>query len=133
LQVGDHVAQLLEVLALKQRLALDHHQHVELGRGEALGDFLVLLVFDRVGTEQLAERIVDLDPLDAERRADAQQREDDARQHRRANADQPDPLQPECNARQLPARLVGVEIASIHIVHVVSVLGRRSGARLHRR
>ena len=35
LQVGDEVAELLQVVARQQRLALDHDQHVEFGRREA--------------------------------------------------------------------------------------------------
>ena len=95
LQVGDEVAQLLERVALEQRLALDHDQHVELARGEALRHLLVLLELGRVGAEQLAQRIVDLDALDAERGQDREDRHDDRGDDRKAQRDQPDPLDPE--------------------------------------
>ena len=74
LQVGDEIAQLFEIVARQQRLAFDHDQHVEFGRREALGFRFVLLVVLGIGAEQLAERIVDLDALDAEDRADDQRR-----------------------------------------------------------
>ena len=79
LQVGDEIAQLLEIVARQQRLALDHDQDVEFGRREALRLRLVLLVFLGVGAEQLAERIVDLDAVDAEDRADDQDDQDRCR------------------------------------------------------
>ena len=82
LQVGDHVADLLEVVARQQRLAFDHDQHVEFGRREALGHGLVLLVVLGIGAEQLAERVVDLDAIDAEKRRDEQRHQHDAGQDR---------------------------------------------------
>ena len=57
---------LLERIALEQVRGLDRHQHVEFGRRETLRHLFILLEFRRVGAEQLAERIVDLDPHDAE-------------------------------------------------------------------
>jgi hypothetical protein len=72
LQIGDEIAQFLEIFALEQRLALDHDQHVEFDRREALGFRFVLAVFPGIGAEQLAERVVDLDAIDAEQRADNQ-------------------------------------------------------------
>jgi hypothetical protein len=69
LQVGDDVAQLLDGIALEQRLALDDDQHVVFARGKPARDLLVLSELGRVAAEQLAERIVDLQPIDAERRA----------------------------------------------------------------
>ena len=98
LQVGDEIAQLFEVFALEQRLALDHHQHVEFDGRKALGLGLVLPVFLGIGPEQLAQRIVDLDAVDTEQRGDEQADENDAGQDRRLNGDQPQPLQPEGDA-----------------------------------
>ena len=51
-----------------------------------------------VGPEQLAERVVDLDAVDAEHRPHHQDREDDARDDRRLHRDQAEPLQPERDA-----------------------------------
>ena len=98
LQVGDQIAQLFEVFALEQRLALDHDQHVEFDRREALGLGLVLPVFLGIGPEQLAQRVVDLDAVDTEQRGDEQADENDAGQDRPLNGDQPQPLQPEGDA-----------------------------------
>ena len=98
LQVGHEVAQLLEIGARKQHLAFDHHQHVEFGRREALGFRFVLLVVLGIGAKQLAQRIVDLDAVDTEQRADDQHDENDAGQDRRLHRDQADPLQPERDA-----------------------------------
>ena len=98
LQVGDHVADLFEVLAGQQRLALDHDQHVEFGRREALGHGLVLLVVLGIGTEQLAQGVVDLDPVDAKDRSHDQRGENDHGQDRRLDRDQPHTLEPEGDA-----------------------------------
>ena len=106
LQVGDHVADLFEVLAGQQRLALDHDQHVEFGRREALGHGLVLLVVLGIGAEQLAQRVVDLDPLDAEERSHDQHGENDHRQDRRLDRDQAHALQPEGDALARRRRLL---------------------------
>jgi hypothetical protein len=106
LQVGDHVANLFEVFAGHQRLALDHDQHVEFGRREALGDGLVLLVVLRVGAEQLAQRVVDLDALDAEQRRHEQHDEDDHGYDRRLDRNQPHPLEPEGDALARRRRLL---------------------------
>jgi len=77
LQIGDHVAHFFEVVARQERLALDHDQHVELGRRKALGHRLVLLEILGVGAEQLAQGVVDLDALDAEHRGDHQREQND--------------------------------------------------------
>ena len=106
LQVGDHVADLLEVLARQQRLALDHDQHVEFGRREALGHRLVLLVVLGIGTEQLAQRVVDLDPVDPEDRSHHQHGQNDHRHDRRLDRDQPHALQPEGDALARRRRLL---------------------------
>ena len=98
LQVGDHVAHLFEVVARKQRLALDHDQHVELGRREALRHRLVLLEVLGIGAEQLAQRIVDLDALDAEHGTDHQRQQNDDGDDRRLDRDQPHLLEPEGDA-----------------------------------
>ncbi len=50
----------------------------------------------------MAQRIVDLDAVDAERRADDQPDQNDAGQDRRLNRDQPDPLQAEGDASHRP-------------------------------
>ena len=94
LEIGDRVAQLRELVAVEQVLPLDDDQHVELARRETGGDLLVLLEFGRVGPEQLAQRIVDLEPVEAEHRADHQQGEDDRADDRGAQRDQPDALDP---------------------------------------
>ena len=110
MQVGDHVADLFEVLAGQQRLALDHDQHVEFGRREALGDGLVLLVVLGIGAEQLAQRIVDLDPLDAEQRSHHQRGENDHRHDRRLDRDQPHPLESEGDALARGRLLGGLDV-----------------------
>ena len=66
-------------VALEQLVALDDDQHVEFARGKAVRDLLVGLVFGRVGAEQLAERIVDLQPLEADCGGAEQDDEDAAR------------------------------------------------------
>lgn len=102
MQVGHEITQLLEIFPRKQRLAFDNDQHVEFGRWEALGFRFVLTVFLGIGPEQLAEGIVDLDPLDPEDRADNQRHENDAGQDRRLNRDQAYPFQSEGDARGWP-------------------------------
>ena len=79
LNVGDKIAQLLQRRTRQQRLALDHDQHVELGRRKALGDLLVLAEFLGVRAEQLAQRVIDLDALEPEERADAKDQQDHER------------------------------------------------------
>ena len=73
LKVGDEIAELLDRLPRHQVLALDHHQDVEFAGGEALGHLFVLPKLLGVGAKQLAQRVVDLDALDAEGGDDAKQ------------------------------------------------------------
>ena len=101
LQVGDQIPQLLEIAARKQRFAFDHDQHIEFRCRKTLGLRFVLLVVLGIGAEQLAQRIVDLDALDAEDRTDDQGDENHAGQHRRPDRDQADALQPESDAQPL--------------------------------
>ncbi len=95
LQVSDEIAQLLQVAPFQKGLALDHDENVELLRRELLRDLFVLAEFAGVGTEELRQRIVDLDAVDAENGADHQGKQDDAGHNRGADGDQPEPLQPE--------------------------------------
>ena len=89
-------------LALEQRLALDHDEHVEFARREALRHLLVLPEFRRVGAEQLAERIVDLDARDAEPRGDARTPATiSVTSERKAQRDEADPLEPERDAMRV--------------------------------
>ena len=78
-----------------QDVALDDDQDVVLGRGEALGDFLVLLELGRIGTEELAQRIVDLDPHQAEYRGDGNEDGEDGDRHRTTQRKQADLLDAE--------------------------------------
>ena len=57
----DEIAQLFDRLPGEQRLAFDHHEHVEFARRKTPRHFFILLELGRVRTEQLAERIIDLD------------------------------------------------------------------------
>jgi hypothetical protein len=98
LQVGDEVAQFLQIVAREQVLAFDHGQDVEFLCREFLRHVFVLVEFLAVGAEQLAERVVDLDAVDAERGADEQNHEDDAGQDRRLHREQAEPRNPERDA-----------------------------------
>ena len=118
LQVGDHVAQLFEVLARQQRLALDHDQHVELGRREAFRHRLVLLVVLGIRTEQLRQRIVDLDAINAEYGSNQQRGQHDHRHDRRLDREQPDSLQAEGDAGAC-ARLL--DLANVDLTFVILV------------
>ncbi len=100
LKVGDEVAQLFKVVARQQLLALDHDEHVEFGRGEAFDFQFVLPVFLGIGTEQLAQGIVDLDALDSENRADEEPDENNAGPDRSLDCDETDPFEPKGNACQ---------------------------------
>jgi hypothetical protein len=66
LEVCDESAQLLDRFPREQCLALDYHEHIELARRKTSRHLFILLELLRVRTEQLAERIVDLDSCDAE-------------------------------------------------------------------
>ncbi len=61
LKVGDDIAQLFDRSALKEVLALDHDKDIEFVRREAPCHLFERLELGRVGSEQLTERIVDLD------------------------------------------------------------------------
>ena len=98
LQVGDEITQLLEVVARQQILALDHDEDVEFLGREFLGHLLVLVELLGVGAEELAQRVVDLDALDAEHRADHQQHQDDAGDDRCLHRNEAKPLYPERDA-----------------------------------
>ena len=98
LQIGDEVAQLLQIPRASRFLPSTTTRTSNSLRREFLGHLFVLMEFLGVGAEQLAQRIVDLDAIDAEHRADHQDREDDAGQHRRLHRDQAKPLQPERDA-----------------------------------
>ncbi len=117
LNVRDKIAKLLQRGARKQRLALDHHQHVEFGRREALGDLLVLAEFLGVRPEQLAQRVIDLDALETEEGADAKQQQDDHRRDRRPHRDQTQPLDAERNAWQRAGRLRAARLLRRLIKH----------------
>ena len=105
LEVGDQIAQLRQRFAIEQRLAFDHDQHVELARRKAARHRFVLLEFGRVGAKQLAERIVDLDAPDPERRRDAQHDQDQRDDQRETQRDEADPLDPERDA--MPGQVPG--------------------------
>ena len=65
LQVGDEIPQLFHQVAIEQPLAFNDGEHIEFARRKSPSHFLVLLEFWCVGTKQLAQRIVDLEPGDA--------------------------------------------------------------------
>ena len=98
LQVGDEIAQLLERGAREQRLSFDHDQDVEFAGRKAPGLLLVLPELARVGAKQLAQRVVDLDALGAEKRGDDQPDKNETGKKRRAQREQADALQPERDA-----------------------------------
>ena len=104
LQIGDEVAELLDRLPRHQVLAFDHDQHVELAGREALGHLLVLPELRRVGAEQLAQRIVDLETAQAEGCEYAHQRENDGRYNRGAQRNQAQPLDAIGEVVKLPRR-----------------------------
>jgi len=72
LEIGRKVAQLVERAARQQIIAFEHDEHVELGGWEALRHFLILMKLWRVRPKQLAQRVVDFDPLDTEGRGNRQ-------------------------------------------------------------
>ena len=59
--------------AIEQTLAFDDDEHIEFARRKPSCHFLILLEFRRVGTKQLAQRIVDLELGDAETRGDCEE------------------------------------------------------------
>jgi hypothetical protein len=61
LKVRDQIAQLFDRIAFKQTFALDHDKDVKLIRREAPAHLFERLELGRVGSKDLAERIVDLD------------------------------------------------------------------------
>ena len=65
LKIGRHIAKRFQRSAIED-VALDNHEHVVLSRWESASDFFVLLEFGGIGTEELAQRIVDLDPHETE-------------------------------------------------------------------
>jgi hypothetical protein len=104
LQIGDKVTDFLDGPAVHQILALDDDENVVLGRGKALGHLFVLVELLCVGAEQLAERVVNLEAVDAESRRDAEQRQNYGGQYRCAQRDQADPLEAVCEIMQLARR-----------------------------
>jgi hypothetical protein len=60
LQVGDEFARFAERVSREQRRPIQHDQNIVLGRRKLAREGLELLVIGRVGLEQLAEGIVDL-------------------------------------------------------------------------
>ena len=65
LQLRCHRAEGVNLLFLQQILALDHGKHVILARREPPVDFLVLVKFLGVGSEQFRQAIVDPELVDA--------------------------------------------------------------------
>jgi hypothetical protein len=61
LKVRDQIAQLFDRGALKQVLPLDHDKDIEFVRRKAPCHVFERLELGRIGSEQLAERIGDLD------------------------------------------------------------------------
>lgn len=90
LNVGDEIAQLFEIGARQQVLAFDDDQHVVLARREAPRHLLELLELRRVGAEQLAQRIIDLEAMGAGRRQPHQDQQDEPDGARKRERDQPD-------------------------------------------
>jgi hypothetical protein len=97
LQVGDETAQLVDRIAGEQRLAFDHHQNVVFVRRKPPRHFFELLEFRCIRSEQLAERIVDLDLEDAKDGRNCQQKPDRDRNEGRADRDEAEPLDAECD------------------------------------
>src|SRR5438270_195590 len=112
LQIGDGVAQLFDVFAREQVLGFDDDEHVVFGGGKPADCFLELTVFRRVGTEELAQGIVDLEPRHAEAAEHREHDENDRSGSREAQRDQAQPLDAE---RQRSRRFCG---PSLH-VHVL--------------
>ena len=92
LEVGDEVAQALDRLPRQEGRPVDDHEDVELARREAVRDRLVLLEFGGVRPEQLAQRIIDLDALDAERRRNGKDENDDCPYRRMTQRQKADAL-----------------------------------------
>ena len=83
--------------------------------GKRRGHLLVLLELGRVGAEQLAQRIVDLEPVETEHRSDHQQGEDDRADDGGAKRDQPDALDPVGQRMQPACRRPGLRSAGLSV------------------
>jgi hypothetical protein len=114
LQVRDEVADLLRVGALEQLIAGDDDEHIVLAGGKLARHLLVLLELRRVRSKELRQRIVDLEPLQAEDRPDSQDDEDDTDEERRLERDQSHPLGPEGQLRQTPIRCPGAGLRRLN-------------------
>jgi len=85
LQVGDEIPQLFHRVAIEQPFASMTASTSNSLRRKSPGHFLVLLEFRCVGTKQLAQRIVDLEPGDAKTGGDYKE-EPRQKQRLRGNA-----------------------------------------------
>jgi hypothetical protein len=74
LQIRHQIAQAVERSTLQQRFTFDDDEHVKFTRRKQLRFQLVLLELWSIGSEQLAQRIIDLDARDAESGCDCQYR-----------------------------------------------------------
>ena len=81
--------------AIEQTLAFDDDEHIEFARRKSPRHFLVLLEFWRVGTKQLAQQIVDLEPGDAETRGDCKEDRDKGDGKGKIQGDEADTLDAE--------------------------------------
>ena len=86
---------MFEGIAFEQRLARDHDQDVELIGRKASRHVLELVELGRIGPEQLAQRIIDLEPGHAKGRANRERQQDEGCHDRRLDGDEADALQTE--------------------------------------
>ena len=85
----------LDVVALQKRWTFDHHEDVVFVRREPTCDLLELLEFGRVGAEQLAERVVDVDARKPNAGQHRQDNDQAASDQRNAQSPQPHAFQAE--------------------------------------
>ena len=78
LQVDDRVSERFELRLLEKILPFHDDQHVVLARRETAIDLLVLVEFLRVGSKELRQAVVDLEPKEAEH-GERRHRQDDER------------------------------------------------------
>ena len=93
-----------KIVPREQRVAFDDDQDVIFARGEPFRHILILMELRRVRTEELAERIIDLDAADSEGGENGGDRQDGSDEIGKAQGDEADALDPVSQRMQFAPR-----------------------------
>ena len=104
LQLGDEIAKCVDGFPRQQLIAGDDDEHVIFAGGEALRERFVVVEFGRIGAEQLRQRVVDAELVDAEQGGNGDGNDEGGGEGGIAQRSEAKPLEPEAQGSH-PFRL----------------------------